>query len=73
LQAELQHQLEVRGLDQGGNTEELANRLLDNLINQVSVLQESVHALGLDPATPLAADVHVRQLASCCGCSCCCK
>lgn len=35
-QDELQHQLEVRGLDMNGNKEELANRLLDNLIAQVS-------------------------------------
>jgi hypothetical protein len=34
-QAELQHQLEVRGLDKDGNKEELASRLLDNLIAQV--------------------------------------
>ena len=38
LQTELQHQLEVRGLDKNGNKEELANRLLDNLINQVNCL-----------------------------------
>lgn len=36
--AELQHQLEVRGLDKDGNKEELASRLLDNLIAQESVL-----------------------------------
>lgn len=36
LQTELQHQLEVRGLDKDGNKEELANRLLDTLIAQVS-------------------------------------
>jgi hypothetical protein len=36
LQTELQHQLEVRGLDKDGNEEELANRLLDTLIAQVS-------------------------------------
>lgn len=38
-QAELQHQLEVRGLDKDGNKEELASRLLDNLIAQVSQWQ----------------------------------
>jgi hypothetical protein len=36
LQTELQHQLEARGLDKNGNQEELANRLLDTLIAQVS-------------------------------------
>lgn len=35
LQAELQQHLESRGLDKDGNKEELANRLLDNMIAQV--------------------------------------
>lgn len=35
MQNELQHHLEVRGLDKNGNKVELASRLLDNLVNQV--------------------------------------
>lgn len=38
LQAELQHQLEVRGLDKSGDKEQLANRLLESLIAQVCLL-----------------------------------
>lgn len=34
-QGELQRHVEVRGIDQAGNKEELANHLLDNLIAQV--------------------------------------
>jgi len=52
-QAELQRQLEVRGLDKDGDKDELATRLLDNLIAQVSYCDLVMSCAGNTTAVAL--------------------